>query len=169
MKRQLVDFDGIRAAATMAAVLDFYGIPVKNGLALCPFHPDRNPSMKVYRDGFYCFSCGTGGDVVKFVALKEGIRNGEAAVLVAKLCGIVCEDSYRAREQLRKAAQARRKQESEKADLKAAYDALCRKLRQLRAICEETEPFSDAWCEAVRQIPALEGEIHGVFEKLSGC
>ena len=74
MKRQLVDFDGIRAAATMAAVLDFYGIPVKNGLALCPFHPDRNPSMKVYRDGFYCFSCGTGGDVVKFVALKEGIR-----------------------------------------------------------------------------------------------
>ena len=33
----------------------------------CPFHADRNPSMKVdFR--FHCFGCGADGDVIDFVA-----------------------------------------------------------------------------------------------------
>lgn len=35
--------------------------------ACCPFHDDSTPSMKVYENGFYCFGCDEGGDVIDFV------------------------------------------------------------------------------------------------------
>ena len=33
----------------------------------CPFHADRNPSMKV-DSRFHCFGCGADGDVIDFTA-----------------------------------------------------------------------------------------------------
>ena len=36
-----------------------YGMEIsKNGMTLCPFHDDRNPSMKLNDDYFFCFGCG---------------------------------------------------------------------------------------------------------------
>jgi DNA primase len=42
--------------------------------ALCPFHDDRNPSFSVNANEqyFYCFGCGVGGDVIRFLQLYEG-------------------------------------------------------------------------------------------------
>jgi DNA primase len=39
----------------------------------CPFHADRNPSFSVNESEqyFYCFGCGVGGDVIKFLQLYE--------------------------------------------------------------------------------------------------
>lgn len=37
------------------------------GKALCPFHNDRNPSLYVADDHYYCFACGEHGDVIDFV------------------------------------------------------------------------------------------------------
>jgi hypothetical protein len=36
---------------------------------LCPFHAEKTPSCKVCpeKQAFYCFGCGEGGDVIKFV------------------------------------------------------------------------------------------------------
>lgn len=53
--------------------------------ALCPFHADRNPSMRIYprrSDGswrFKCFACGAHGDTVDFVREIEGVDTAEAA------------------------------------------------------------------------------------------
>ncbi|MBP6945187.1 hypothetical protein KBD61_04525 [Patescibacteria group bacterium] len=35
----------------------------------CPFHLDNTPSLALYEDtnSFYCFGCGKGGDVIRFV------------------------------------------------------------------------------------------------------
>lgn len=33
----------------------------------CPFHDDKGPSMKIYDESFYCFSCVKGGSVIDFV------------------------------------------------------------------------------------------------------
>ena len=44
----------------------------RNGMAVCPFHRDRHPSMKVDRR-YYCFGCGATGDVIDFVSLLHGI------------------------------------------------------------------------------------------------
>ena len=51
-------------------------------LALCPFHPDRHPSLSVNLEtsGFYCFSCGEkGGDIVGFLMKRDGVLFKEAA------------------------------------------------------------------------------------------
>lgn len=67
---------GMRQAA------EFYGYPAdRQGRCICPFHQDRHPSMKIYphNRGYYCFSCGNGGDVVKFVGRLYGINNEQAA------------------------------------------------------------------------------------------
>lgn len=51
-----------------------YGLEVsRNGMARCPFHDDRHPSMKLNRDYFYCFGCGASGDVINLTARLLGL------------------------------------------------------------------------------------------------
>lgn len=58
----------------------FYGLQLsRSGMACCPFHEDRTPSLKVYDDHFYCFGCGTTGDCTGFVSKLFGISQLEAA------------------------------------------------------------------------------------------
>jgi len=43
-------------------------------MAICPFHKDTKPSLKVYDDHWYCFgACGEGGDVVDFLCRIKNI------------------------------------------------------------------------------------------------
>jgi DNA primase len=59
-------------------------------MGLCPFHNEKTPSFTVHAvHQFYkCFSCGAGGDVVKFVMEKEGISFYEALKSLAERYGI---------------------------------------------------------------------------------
>ena len=50
--------------------------------AICPFHADTHPSLRVRLDtgGFRCMSCGAhGGDVLAFHMLRHGLRFIDAA------------------------------------------------------------------------------------------
>ncbi len=62
----------------------------KSHKGLCPFHREKTPSFHVDRDKgfFYCFGCGTGGDVFKFVMLTERFSFPEAVEYVATRAGI---------------------------------------------------------------------------------
>jgi DNA primase len=48
--------------------------------ALCPFHSEKNPSFKVNEDKglFYCFGCGSSGDVFDFIMQLDGVTFPEA-------------------------------------------------------------------------------------------
>ncbi len=52
---------------------------------LCPFHSERTPSFFVNPDEqfFYCFGCGAGGDVIKFVMKHRGLDFKEAVKYLA--------------------------------------------------------------------------------------
>lgn len=64
----------------MRDVAKFYGLQMNHsGMARCPFHDDRTPSLKVYDDHFYCFGCGATGDCTGFTAKLFGIPQIEAA------------------------------------------------------------------------------------------
>lgn len=166
MARRILDYAAIKAAVSMRQVLDHFGVDVRQSVALCPFHPDREPSMHVYRDGFYCFSCGAGGDVINFVARLQGVRNAEAAQIVAGIGRISpARDDYRTRARLRQRAQEQRKAEAEQKALAARYDALCAELRRLRAVASG-EPYTDDWCTAMRKLPCVESEAEDLFEWL---
>ena len=62
----------------------------KSYKGLCPFHREKSPSFHVDRDKglFYCFGCGTGGDVFKFLALTERFTFPEAVEYIAGRVGI---------------------------------------------------------------------------------
>jgi len=59
-------------------------------VGLCPFHQDHKPSLYVNpsKQIFKCFSCGAGGDVIKFMMLKELLSFSEAVQLLADRAGI---------------------------------------------------------------------------------
>ena len=63
----------------------YYGIKVKrNGMACCPFHKDRHPSMKADKI-YHCFACGVGGDAIDFTARLFGISQYEACLLYTSI------------------------------------------------------------------------------------
>ena len=59
-------------------------------MGLCPFHNEKTPSFTVHvvHQFYKCFSCGAGGDVVKFVMEKEGLSFWEALKQLAERYGI---------------------------------------------------------------------------------
>ena len=85
LRASWIDTGRLRRAHPVAAVAaGRYGIALRRvGRALvgrCPLHADgTHPNLHVYpaadpaRDGWYCYRCGVGGDVIEFVALAEGL------------------------------------------------------------------------------------------------
>ncbi|MDL2268353.1 DNA primase [Desulfosarcina sp. OttesenSCG-928-A07] len=59
-------------------------------LGLCPFHVEKTPSFTVNPDKqvFYCFGCGTGGNIFSFVMKQTGMTFPEVARALALRCGI---------------------------------------------------------------------------------
>ncbi|HET8644223.1 MAG TPA: DNA primase, partial [Vicinamibacteria bacterium] len=57
---------------------------------LCPFHNEKTPSFNVRSEPavFHCFGCGEGGDVFKFVMLRERVPFPEAIEIVARRFGV---------------------------------------------------------------------------------
>ena len=77
-------YETIKVAISVKQAAEHYGLKVnRNGMACCPFHNDRHPSMKLNEDYFYCFGCGTTGDVIDFVARLFGLSSYEAAKKLA--------------------------------------------------------------------------------------
>ena len=62
----------------------------KEYVGLCPFHTDHRPSMYVspVKQIFKCFACGAGGDVLKFVQMKEGLSFTQSVERLAQRAGI---------------------------------------------------------------------------------
>lgn len=85
-------FEAVKQSVTTRQAAERYGIHVnRNGMCVCPFHNDKNPSMKVDRR-FYCFGCGATGDVIDFVSRLYGIGSREAALMLAQDFSIPYED-----------------------------------------------------------------------------
>ena len=73
----------------MKKAAERYGLDVKRGsMVCCPFHTDRMPSMKLNEDYFYCFGCGSHGDVIALTAQLFDLPSAEAAKKLAADFGI---------------------------------------------------------------------------------
>ncbi len=69
----------------------------RNMVGLCPFHGEKTPSFNVYTENgsFYCFGCGTGGDVITFIMKIENLDYIEAVKFLAQRAGMnMPENSY---------------------------------------------------------------------------
>ena len=62
-------FEIVKYGVSCREAAEWYGMEVNHyGMALCPFHNDRHPSLYVADDHYYCFACGEHGDVIDFVS-----------------------------------------------------------------------------------------------------
>lgn len=85
--------EAVRAAADLHEVVSGYVALKKSGTrwrGLCPFHQEKTPSFYVDADKqlYYCFGCGTGGDVFKFLMLYEKLDFPEALKSLATRYGV---------------------------------------------------------------------------------
>lgn len=63
-------------------------------VGLCPFHNEKTGSFTVYRNtnSYYCFGCGTGGDVINFTMRIENLDYIEAVRTLADRAGLQMPD-----------------------------------------------------------------------------
>jgi DNA primase len=85
--------DRVKQQADIVRVVGEYVRLKKSGLnftGLCPFHSEKTPSFSVSqaKQFYYCFGCGAGGDVFKFVMEMDKITFPESVRAVAEKCGI---------------------------------------------------------------------------------
>ena len=83
-------FETVKQSITIREAAERYGIEVgRNSMACCPFHDDKNPSMKLNKDYFYCFGCGATGDVIGLTARLYNLSPKEAAEKLAQDFGLI--------------------------------------------------------------------------------
>lgn len=89
------DFEQIKRTADVVAVIQSHGVELKregrDWVGLCPFHDDKTPSLRVTpgKGLWRCMSCEAAGNVIQFVAKKEGIEEKAAALrLLSTLPGV---------------------------------------------------------------------------------
>ncbi len=83
----------VRRAADIVRVVSEHVALKKLGTSwkgLCPFHQEKTPSFNVRQEPavFHCFGCGEGGDVFKFVMLRERASFPEAVETLARRFGV---------------------------------------------------------------------------------
>ena len=82
-------FETTKVAVPIKQAAEHYGLKVSRyGMACCPFHNDRHPSLKLNEDYFFCFGCGAKGDVIDFVAKIFDLSSYEAAQKLAADFGL---------------------------------------------------------------------------------
>lgn len=86
----------VKDAANIVELISQYTDLRRSGArftGLCPFHDERTPSFSVdpVAGLYYCFGCGAGGDVIKFVEEKDGLSFSEAVESLAERFGVELE------------------------------------------------------------------------------
>ena len=155
-------FEAVRESGiTARQAAEHCGIKInRNGMAVCPFHKDKNPSMKI-DNRYYCFGCGEKGDAIDFVAKFYGLGKKDAALQIASEFGISF-DNNKCRKpppkRKRKLSPEQRFERAEKKCFRVLSDYLC----QLREWQEQYPPHKaeEEWhplfCEALENAPLSE-------------
>jgi DNA primase len=83
----------VRRVADIVRVISEHVALKKMGTSwkgLCPFHQEKSPSFNVRQEPavFHCFGCGEGGDVFKFLMLRERMSFPEAIETLARRFGV---------------------------------------------------------------------------------
>lgn len=88
-------FQAVKENVTARQAAEQYGFEVNHsGMMCCPFHDDKNPSMKV-DERFHCFGCGEDGDAIDFVGKLFSLKPKEAAEKLANDFGITYDGQER--------------------------------------------------------------------------
>lgn len=153
----------IKRNLPMPELMAQYGVKIgRNGMCSCPWHTDKRPSMKVYKDGAKCFSCNWSGDIFSFVMQAENCSFKDA---FRRLGGSYEQFSTELkRSQFQAKIKARKAQEEkQRQDEQRFLSELTSVLKIIDVIIDQTEPYSDLWCIAKEYQPALEDAFNQLY------
>ena len=123
-----VDFEAIRRDYPLEAIVA-RALKVEkaggNKVVVCPFHPDKNPSMVLFKDQTYhCFGCAAHGDVIDFIANTQRLSISESIRFLTGGNAPVLDDADRERRERdarHREAQQRRKEENATQEARARW------------------------------------------------
>ena len=148
-------FETVKQFVTIREAAERYGIEVKRGgMACCPFHDDKNPSMKLNEEYFYCFGCGATGDVIDLTARLYNLSPKEAAEKLAQDFGLIYDSQAPPRRRyVRLKTEAQKFQENRDHAFRilADYFHLLRKWEAGYTPKTPEEPMHPRFLEAVQQ------------------
>ena len=148
-------FETVKQSVTIREAAERYGIEVRrNSMACCPFHDDKNPSMKLNEEYFYCFGCGATGDVIDLTARIYNLSPKEAAEKLAQDFGLIYDSQAPPRRNyVRQKTEAQKFQESRDHAFRvlADYFHLLRKWETGYTPKTPVEPMHPRFLEAVQQ------------------
>ena len=148
-------FETVKQSVTVREAAERYGIEVKRGgMACCPFHDDKNPSMKLNEEYFYCFGCGATGDVIDLTARRYNLSPKEAAEKLAQDFGLIYDSQAPPRRRyVRLKTEAQKFQENRDHAFRilADYFHLLRKWEAGYTPKTPEEPMHPRFLEAVQQ------------------
>lgn len=127
------DVQKIKQAVSMSELVQKYGVDIRHSMCCCPFHGERHPSMKIYRDSYYCFACGAHGDIFTWVQQSDGLNFPQA---VERIC-----DMFNLSPEKQETTYADRKQ----ADLYNMYKFVQRKIKELQPKNTDEYPSREFW------------------------
>lgn len=154
--------EDIKAKYSMFDILARYNINVKRGFCKCPFHKgDNTPSMKVYKDGFYCFGCGAGGDIIKFVQLHDRLKLDDA-------CKWISGEELTRRTKYQLAVARVRKNNAARNEDKCRQELkyINAKIGVLWQKFLDSEPLSDEWTQAYNKWQLLAYKQEQILREL---
>ena len=148
-------FETVKLSVTVREAAEQYGIEVRrNSMTCCPFHDDKNPSMKLNEEYFYCFGCGATGDVIDLTARIYNLSPKEAAEKLAQDFGLIYDSQAPPRRNyVRQKTEAQKFQESRDHAFRvlADYFHLLRKWETGYTPKTPVEPMHPRFLEAVQQ------------------
>lgn len=147
----------IKATVSPADAAERYGLKVsRSGMARCPFHDDRHPSLRLYDDHFYCFACAAHGDVIDLTAKLLGIPVLEAIRRLEDDFGIDAHDSPSTARPARPHLSRFREDELLCLSTLTEYECLLRGWKTEYAPKTSDDPIDDRFVEACQMLDRIE-------------
>ena len=154
-------FEIVKYGVNCREAAERYRVEVNHcGMALCPFHNDRHPSLYVADDHYYCFACGEHGDVIDFVGRLFQLSPYDAAQKLAADFHLTPDKPPSAAalhaKRIRTEAQQLRENERLCFSVLSDYARVLRNWKVRYAPLTQDEPLHERFIEACRKLDQTE-------------
>ena len=157
-------FEAVKAVISTKQAAERYGIEVKrNGMACCPFHQDRTPSMKL-DERFHCVGCGADGDVIDFTARLFGLGKKAAAERLAQDFSIPYDGRAPPRKEICRRSDSQRYKETEQHCFRVLADYL--HLLQKWAVEYAPGSLEDPWIPQFTEALQKQSLVENILDLL---
>lgn len=151
------EVERVKAQYTMREIVERYGFHVsRSGYIPCPFHNgDNSPSLKVYKDSYYCFGCGASGDIFTFIQKMDGLSFKDALVSLGGEIPDKRQLNREDRDRITRNWQQRIQNERNKKIIRERkwqqIENHENTMDRLKKAMNELEPFSDEWSRLMNE------------------